>query len=88
MLKKLTFKQQAWLMAGILVCGFVLSTIFKQGFFSNIGWVLAGLLFIVHPVCPESWKWRYGDDDKRMQRDYRIAGVVVVFIGLITRFGV
>jgi len=88
MIKKLTFKQEWWIMAGIVLCGLFLATLFKQGIFSNIAWVLAGLLPIIHPVCPERWKWRYGDDDKRMKRDFRIGGAVVVLIGLITRFGV
>lgn len=88
MFKRLTFIQQVWLMVGLVLCGFILSTLCKQGIFSNIGWVLGGLLFVLHPVCPESWKWRYGDDDRRMKRDYRIAGAVVIFIGLITKFGV
>lgn len=88
MLDKMTFKQQMWLGMGILLCGFMLSNILKQGIISNIGWILFGLLFIIHPICPESWKWRYGDDDKRMRRDYRIAGAIVIIVGLMIRFGV
>ena len=84
----LTFKRQSWLIAGIVLLGFVLSTLLKQCIFSNIGWVLAGLLFVIHPVCPETWKWKYGDDEKKMKRDFRIGGAVVIFLGLITRFGV
>ena len=87
-MKNMTFRQQ--LRAGIvllLVC-FVLATILKKGFLYNIGWILDGLLFVIHPVCPETWKWRYGNDEKRMERDFRIAGCVVIVIGLITRFGV
>lgn len=88
MIRKLTFEQEWWIMAGIVLCGLLLAAFFKQSIFSNIGWVIAGLLPIIHPVCPESWKWRYGDDDKRMKRDFRIGGAIVVLIGLITRFGV
>lgn len=84
----LTFARQWRLMAGIVLSGLILSTLFKQGIFSNIGWILAGLLFVIHPVCPEAWKWKYGDDDSRMKRNFRIGGAVVIFLGLITRFGV
>lgn len=84
----LTWGRQWWLMAVIVFVGVALASLLKQGVFSNIAWVLAGLLPIIHPVCPEAWKWKYGDDDKRMKRDSRIAGAVVIFIGLITRFGV
>lgn len=75
-------------MVGIVLLGHVLATLFKQGAISNIGWVLAGLLFVINPVCPETWKWRYGNDEKRMNRDFRIAGAAVIFIGIMTRFGV
>lgn len=84
----LNCKRQIWLMVGIIILGFILSTLFKQGIFSNIGYALAGLLLVIHPVCPETWKWKYGDDERRMKRDCRIAGIAVIFFGLITRFGV
>lgn len=84
----LTFKRQWWLTAGVALLGHVCSSLFKQGVFSNIAWVLAGLLFVIHPVCPETWKWKYGDDERRMKRDFRIGGAVVIILGLMTRFGV
>ena len=82
----LSFKRQSWLSAAVVLLGFVLSTLFKQGVFSNIGWVLSGLLFVIHHICPETWKWRYGDDERRMRRDFRIGGAVIILLGLITRF--
>ena len=87
-MEKLTFKQQFYTGLAVMIACFVLATIFKRGFFSNVGWVLYGLLFVIHPVCPEAWKWRYGDDDKRMKRDFRIAGCAVILFGLMIRFGV
>ena len=87
-MKNLTFRQQFWTGIAILIVCFILATILKRGIISNIGWILDGLLFVIHPVCPEAWKWKYGDDEKRMKRDFRIAGCVVILIGLITRFGV
>ena len=84
----LTFRRQMWLMVGVMLLCFTLATLFKEGVLSNIGWVFAGLLFVIHPVCPESWAWKYDNDEKRMKRDFRIAGAVVIFIGFITRFGV
>lgn len=84
----LTYKRQWWLMAGIVFLGFTLAALFKQGVFSNVGWVLAGLLPVINPVCPETWKWKYGDDEERMKRDSRIGGAVVIIVGLLTRFGV
>lgn len=87
-MKNFTFKQQFRVGLVIMIVCFILATILKQGMLNNIGWIISGLLFVIHPVCPKVWKWRYGDDDKRMKRDYRIAGVVVILFGLIIRFGV
>lgn len=85
---KLTFKRQCWLSVALILIGCLLATFLKQGVFENIAWVLIGLLYIFHPVVPESFKWRYSGDEKRMQRDARIAGAIAILIGLITRFGV
>ena len=87
-MKNLTFKQQFFIGLAVEVVCFILATTFKKGIISNIGWIFYGLLFVIHPVCPEAWKWRYGDDEKRMKRDFRIAGAVVILFGLITRYGV
>lgn len=87
-MKNLTFKQQFCIQLAIMIGGFILATVLKHGIIYNIGWVLSGLIFVIHPVCPEAWKWRYGDNEKRMKRDFRIAGAVVILFGLITRFGV
>lgn len=87
-LNKFTFAQQWWLAFGIMLCCAALATFLKQGIFANLGWMLAGLLFILHPVCPEMAKWRYRNDEERMKRDFRIAGAVIFAIGLMIRFGV
>ena len=76
----LTFKRQEWLMAGIMFFCFMLATLTNQGVFANVGWVLVGLLFTIHPVCPETWKWKYDDNENRIKRDLRTGGVVVIFI--------
>ena len=75
-------------MFSIVLLGFLLATFCKNGIFENIGLVLAGLLPIVHPVCPEAWKWKYRDNEKRMQRDSRMGGAIVILLSLITRFGI
>lgn len=87
-MEKLSFRRQFYIGLAIVIVCFILSTVFKRGFISNIGWIIDGLLFVIHPVCPEAWKWRYAGDEKRMKRDFRIAGGVVILFGLITRFGV
>ena len=87
-MQKLSFRRQFYIGLAVVIVGFILSTVSKCGIFSNIGWVIDGLLFVIHPVCPETWKWKYAGDEKRVKRDFRIAGAVVILVGLITRFGV
>ena len=88
LLDELNYKRQCWLAVGIVLFCFILAGLTGWNKASNVGWVLAGLLFIVHPLVPESIKWRYAGDEKRMARDARIAGAVVILVGLITKFGV
>ena len=85
---KLNYKRQGWLALGIVLFCFILARLTGWAIASNLGWVLAGLLSIVHPLVPESIKWRYAGDEKKMARDARIAGAVVIAVGLITKFGV
>ena len=87
-MKSISYKQQFFMGIAVLSACFILAAILNQGIVYNIGWVLDGLLFVIHPVCPEAWRWRYGDDDDRMKRDFRIAGAVVILFGLIVRYAV
>lgn len=82
-MKKVTFKQQMYLGLAIVLLGFVLSTLFKQGIFSNVGEVLYGLLFIINPVFPARC-----ENVPRIRLYIRLAGFIAVALGLITRFGV
>lgn len=81
-MKKLTFKNQLILGVVILLVGFACATVTKIAVCSNIGWIIYGLLFVVHPVWPESAR------SPRMALYMRLVGVVIILLGLITRFGV
>ena len=80
---KLTFSAQVKIGLGILVLGFVLSTIFRQGLFTNIAWGLYGMLFVIHPVLPIRVI-----PQKRDLLWIRLAGLVVILLACITRFRV
>lgn len=84
-MKKLTFKTQFRICMGILILSFVLAHITKQGVFTNIAWIIYGLFFIINPVWPEMWNHA---DHNKMRLGCRIGGVLVIVVGLITRFGV
>lgn len=83
-MKKLSFKAQIWLGAGIFILCLVLAAVTQFPAFRNIGWVLYGLLFIINPVPPES----VHGDPKILKRSARIAGIIAVAWGLLSRFGV
>lgn len=82
-MKKLTFRMQLSVGLGVLAVCFVLSTLTRQGIFTNIGWFIYGALFAVHPVCPRRYSYV---DQVRMKRGLRVAGAVVMVMAVITRF--
>lgn len=61
-MKNWTFGQQFAVLLGIAVVCSILSFVTRIGWFHNLGWLLYGLLFLVHPVWPRSWD--YADHDK------------------------
>ena len=61
-MKNWTFGQQFAVLLVVLVVCNVLSFATRIGWFHNLGWLLYGLLFVVHPVWPRSWD--YADHDK------------------------
>lgn len=67
----------------ILLLG--MGAIFKNGMFDNIAWILYGLSHIVFPCWPKALDHA---DHRKLALGSRIAGVLAVVIGLMTRFGV
>ena len=53
-MKNWTFGQQFAVLLVVLVVCNVLSFATRIGWFHNLGWLLYGLLFVVHPVWPRS----------------------------------
>lgn len=82
-MEKLTFKNQIYIGLAIVLIGFVLTTITKNRIFSNIGWSIYGILFIINPVEPEKHKGY-----PNMKKWIRISGVIILVLGLITKFKV
>lgn len=82
MRKTITFKIQ--LIFGVILALFscFVSFVFHISVFMNIAWILYGLLWIIHPVCPESY-----NNNRGIQLS-RIAGIICVLIGIIMEFGI
>lgn len=79
---KLTFKRQIILGIILIIAGNMLAFVLHKGIFSNIMWIIYGLLFVINPVYPE----RSGYNEKKAKMGARIAGIVCIIVGLITRF--
>lgn len=52
-MRSLTFQRQIVLGIVLIIVGNLLAFTFHNGIFSNIMWILYGLLFILNPVYPE-----------------------------------
>lgn len=81
-MKKPTFKKQMLIGIMLIAVGNILAFIFHKGICANIAWVLYGLMLIVNPVYPE----RYRNDAKRAKWGVRIAGVICVLVGVLTKY--
>ena len=79
-MRSLTFQRQIVLGVVLIIAGNLLAFIFHNGIFSNVMWILCGLLFILNPVYPKQC------DSKKGEKGARIAGVICVAVGLLTRF--
>lgn len=84
-MKKPTFHVQIRLSLGIGLLCYILASVVKQGLFMNAAWIIYGLFWIINPVWPQSWDWK---DHSKLKLGTRIAGILAIIIGLITRFGV
>ena len=78
---KLTFERQMIAGVAFLLLMQVCAYVFRRGIFINIGWVMYGLAFILHPVCPQK---SAGVKNARLW--VRIGGLVCLLVGALTRF--
>ena len=81
-MKKITFKQQVFIGIILVVVGNVLSLFLHKGLFANIAWVLYGFILILNPVYPE----RYSNDVKSAKLGSRIAGIICILVGILTKY--
>ena len=77
---KWTYKAQMIISVIIIILGNVLTDIFNFWIYRNIGFAICGLLWIVHPVLPIG-----AEVSKKTLAWVRLAGVILVLIGIFTR---
>ena len=80
---KLKYWNQIVLTVGLVTLGNVLGTFLETWIYRSIAYVICGLIWIIHPVL-------LGDvpPTKREVKWVRIAGVILILIGVFTRVGV
>ena len=77
---KLTYVVQLTISFIIVILGNILSDVFDFWIYRSLAFMICGLLFIVHPVVPN-----YLKTNKTTIFWTRIAGVILVLIGIFTR---
>lgn len=77
---KLTYKVQMVISIIVIILANIVSTILKHWIYRSIGFVVCGLLWVIHPVMMNGAK-----ASKRNMWWVRIAGIVLILIGVFTR---
>ena len=80
---KFTFGQQITFGLFMLAISIALGDFFQTGLFENFVCIIYGVISIVNPVWPESWRKKSASEIKLGSR---ILGVLFIFIGLFTHF--
>ena len=80
-----SFRQQLLLCFVVFLIDILLAHLFQTGVFHNLSWLVWGLLFLVNPVWPEGW---IPISPSHQNKGLRIAGAILILIGLTARFGI
>lgn len=83
-MKKLTFERLLAVGVVLIVVANALAFLYHAGILVNLAWGVYGVLCLMNPVCPERWK--NSDREKNAVLGVRIAGILCIGIGLLTRF--
>ncbi len=85
--QKLRLSFSAQMLLGMAIMGIctALSFVLHKGIFHNLAWVSWGLLFFFHPIWPKEWDYA---DHQKLRKGARIAGILAIAWGLLTRFSV
>ena len=77
---KLTYRKQTALAVIIIILANILTDAFRFWIYRSIGFGICGLMWIIHPVLPSN-----AEENKRTILWARIAGVILILIGIFTR---
>ena len=77
---KLTYKAQMLICLVIILLANVISTILKHWIFRSGGFVICGLIWLIHPVLPKGV-----EISPKAMLWTRIAGIILILVGVFTR---
>jgi uncharacterized protein YjeT (DUF2065 family) len=82
---KINFRLQIIITLILVVVGFISSLWFNKDIYYNLAWAFTGLVFFINPVYPQN---AIHLEEEKAKKGIRIAGMILVFIGLTNGFGV
>ena len=74
------FKKRLITMAAIVFISCILNTVFKHWLFTSVGFCISGLICVIRPV-----KINDIQPEKQQFTECRIAGVIVILLGIMLR---
>ena len=82
---RINFRTQIIVSMILIIMGFISSLWFTKDMYYNLAWVFTGFLFFINPVYPINIT---DLEQEKVKKGIRIAGMILVFIGLTNGFGV
>ena len=82
---RINFRTQIIVTMILIIVGFISSLRFAKDMYYNLAWAFTGLLFFINPVYPINIT---NLEQEKAKKGIRIAGMILVFIGLTNGFGV
>ena len=79
-MKQLTYNVQLIISVILVIWGCILTDVFDFWIYRSLAFAVCGLLFIVHPVMPKQL-----EGTEKAIFWTRIAGVILILIGILTR---
>ncbi|MBR3601895.1 MAG: hypothetical protein IKL49_06205 [Lachnospiraceae bacterium] len=77
---KLNYKMQMIISIVIIILANIITEMFDFWIYRSLGFCVCGLLWIIHPVLPNG-----AEVSKRTLQWVRIAGIILILIGIFTR---
>ena len=82
---RINFRTQIIVTMVLVIVGFISSLWFAKDMYYNLAWAFTGIVFFINPVYPINIT---DLEQGKAKKGIRIAGMILVFIGLTNGFGV